>query len=79
MGSTCFVNPGSAGRPEDGDPRAAYCFLEMGGGAYKFVLHRVAYDVERTVAEIRRQGLPPAFAEVFRGARSLKAVLAEED
>jgi predicted phosphodiesterase len=68
---TQFVNPGSVGRPEDGDPRAAYGLVEFSGGACQVQLQRVSYDVERTVAEIHRLGLPDAFAAVFRRARKL--------
>ena len=40
-----FVNPGSVGQPRDGDPRAAYALI----AADKIELHRVDYDIERTV------------------------------
>ncbi len=42
---TEVVNPGSVGMPGDGDPRAGYAFWQNG----KVTLHRVAYDVEKTV------------------------------
>jgi diadenosine tetraphosphatase ApaH/serine/threonine PP2A family protein phosphatase len=47
-GVTTVVNPGSVGLPFDGDPRAAYGLLSDDG---EVELRRVAYDVERTVAE----------------------------
>jgi diadenosine tetraphosphatase ApaH/serine/threonine PP2A family protein phosphatase len=47
-GTTTVVNPGSVGLPFDGDPRAAYALLADDGTVD---LRRVAYDVERTVAE----------------------------
>lgn len=47
-GVTTLVNPGSVGLPFDGDPRAAYALLADDGTVD---LRRVAYDVERTVAE----------------------------
>lgn len=47
-GVTTLVNPGSVGLPFDGDPRAAYALLDDDGAP---TLRRVAYDVERTVAE----------------------------
>jgi predicted phosphodiesterase len=63
-----LLNPGSVGQPRDGDPRAAYVLLEIdgnedgdGGGGHAH-FRRVAYDVERTQAEIREQGLPEALA-----------------
>ena len=47
-GVTTLVNPGSVGLPFDGDPRAAYALLADDGTV---VLRRVAYDIDRTVAE----------------------------
>jgi diadenosine tetraphosphatase ApaH/serine/threonine PP2A family protein phosphatase len=41
------INPGSAGFPFDGDPRAAYALVDPDGA---FELRRVEYDVEAAVA-----------------------------
>jgi predicted phosphodiesterase len=54
-GGAVIVNPGSVGRPKDGDPRASYAIWENGN----FSLKRVEYRVEETVAGLAR---------VFRGA-----------
>jgi predicted phosphodiesterase len=43
--NTVVVNPGSAGKPMDGDPRAAYAVWEDG----RVSLRRAVYDVEETV------------------------------
>src|SRR3954447_466285 len=56
-----LLNPGSVGQPRDGDPRAAYLVLDL--DAHTAVFRRVAYDVERTQAEIAEAGLPRALAE----------------
>ena len=56
-----LLNPGSVGQPRDGDPRAAWLLLDLGGGRASF--RRVAYDVARTQREIRERGLPDALAE----------------
>lgn len=56
-----LLNPGSVGQPRDGDPRAAWLELDLDAGTASF--HRVAYDVERTQAEIRAAGLPEILAE----------------
>jgi predicted phosphodiesterase len=53
-GCRWLLNPGSVGQPREGDPRAAYLFLD--GSRARF--HRVEYDVERTQAEMREAGLP---------------------
>ena len=42
---TLIVNPGSVGKPMDGDPRAAYAVWEDG----EVTLRRAEYDVEETV------------------------------
>ena len=55
-----LLNPGSVGQPRDGDPRAAYLLLDLEVHGASF--HRVAYDVERTQAEMRAAGLPEALA-----------------
>lgn len=70
-----FINTGSVGRPDDGDPRAAYAVLEIEGGRLKVCPNRVAYDVEAAAAEIRRQGLPAAFEQMIREGRKLDWIL----
>jgi diadenosine tetraphosphatase ApaH/serine/threonine PP2A family protein phosphatase len=66
-GSRTISNVGSVGQPRDEDPRAAY-------GVYDdetriLEVHRVAYDVEATVARIRDAGLPPLLGERLRLGR----------
>jgi predicted phosphodiesterase len=56
-----LLNPGSVGQPRDGDPRAAFVVLDL--DAQKAVFHRVQYDIARTQAEIRENGLPETLAE----------------
>lgn len=51
-----LINPGSAGQPRDGDPRAAWLELDTGGLTARF--HRVPYDTERAAASISAAGLP---------------------
>ena len=46
------VNPGSAGQPRDGDPRAAYALIDGG----RVELRRVAYDPAPAVAAVRARG-----------------------
>ncbi|HEX5726511.1 MAG TPA: metallophosphoesterase family protein [Longimicrobiaceae bacterium] len=57
-----FVNTGSVGRPKDGDWRAGYVVLEMGGDAPAVEFVRVEYDLEEAMAGIRRSDLPDEFA-----------------
>jgi len=49
-GGAVIVNPGSVGRPKDGDPRASYAVWEDG----RFELKRVEYRIEETVSRLRR-------------------------
>ena len=46
------LNPGSVGQPRDGDPRAAYAVIDGG----RIELKRVAYDIDRTLEQMRRCG-----------------------
>lgn len=60
-----FINSGSVGRPDDGDPRACYAILQVEPGLVQVQHYRLAYDVERAVSAIREQGLPEAFAQMM--------------
>ncbi len=69
-----FINTGSVGRPDDGDPRACYAILVLGPHYFRVWHYRVEYDVERAVAAIRAQKLPEAFAQMVLQGRSLEAL-----
>ncbi len=56
-----LLNPGSVGQPRDGDPRAAYLVLDTDARTAHY--RRVAYDIERTQAEIAEAGLPQGLAD----------------
>jgi predicted phosphodiesterase len=58
-----FVNTGSVGRPKDGDWRAGYAVLELGGGPPVVEFVRVEYDLVTAMDAIRRSDLPDDFAE----------------
>jgi diadenosine tetraphosphatase ApaH/serine/threonine PP2A family protein phosphatase len=55
-GGRYIVNPGSAGQPRDGDPRAAYALLDDETLTWEF--RRVAYDIEETQRRMRAEGFP---------------------
>jgi predicted phosphodiesterase len=55
-----LLNPGSVGQPRDGDPRAAYLLLDLNARRASF--RRVEYDIARTQAEMRSEGLPELLA-----------------
>jgi diadenosine tetraphosphatase ApaH/serine/threonine PP2A family protein phosphatase len=56
-----LLNPGSAGQPRDGDPRAAW--LELDTSEWTATYHRVEYDIERAASAIRAAGLPDLLAD----------------
>ncbi len=59
-----MVNEGSAGKPKDGDPRAAWALFDLVPGRPVAVeIRRVPYDVAAMAAAIRAAaGLPDGFA-----------------
>ena len=69
-----FVNPGSVGRADDGDPRAAYAILEFSEGAVNVRHYRIPYDVERACQAIRANGLPRLFEQMAIQGRGLDFV-----
>jgi putative phosphoesterase len=70
-----FINTGSVGRPDDGDPRACYAIMQLRPRFFQLRHYRVEYDVQQAVAAIREAGLPEAFAEMLLQGRSLDAVV----
>jgi putative phosphoesterase len=73
-----FINTGSVGRPDDGDPRATYAIMQITGDAIAVEHFRVAYDVEKAVAGIRKNKLPEEFAQMFIRGISLDSLMALE-
>jgi len=71
VGGVHFLNPGSAGRMFDGDPRASCAIVELGGEEPSVRHLRIAYDIERVVRELAAQGLPNIYAAMFRQGRKL--------
>jgi putative phosphoesterase len=70
-----FVNTGSVGRPDDGDPRAAYAILRLEPEPFQVRHYRLEYNVTRAVAAIRKHQLPEAFAQMMLQGRNLDLVL----
>jgi S-adenosylmethionine hydrolase len=66
-----FINPGSVGRPDDGDPRASYAILELLNGEIEVSLYRVTYPIQKAVDAMRKTGLPEIFTEVIRQGLNL--------
>lgn len=59
-GQGVWVSAGSAGRPCDGDPRAALAVLERQPTGWSASIHRVSFDLEAAVQAIRLANLPYA-------------------
>jgi predicted phosphodiesterase len=63
VGGIHFVNTGSVGRPKDGNWRAGYVILDVGGGSVGVEFIRAEYDLEQAMRGIRHSALPDDFAE----------------
>jgi putative phosphoesterase len=74
---TIFVNPGSVGRPVDGDARAEYAVLSF--DPIKLEFRRVNYDVEAVANKMRRRGLPENLAQVLLRAVPPNIVKKQEE
>jgi putative phosphoesterase len=74
-----FVNTGSVGRPDDGDPRATYAVMQMLPDEIAVEHYKVQYDVKRTVKAIRKNKLPEEFAQMFIHGISLDELLVLEE
>ena len=70
-----FINTGSVGRPDDGDPRASYAVLTLSAKKLHVQHHRIDYNVERAVAAIRKNKLPEEFAKMLLQGCSLDQVV----
>jgi diadenosine tetraphosphatase ApaH/serine/threonine PP2A family protein phosphatase len=70
-----FINTGSVGRPDDGDPRACYAILSIGRDLFQVEHYRVAYDIARAVQAIQINGLPEEFAQMHIQGRDLESVI----
>jgi len=70
-----FINTGSVGRPDDGDPRSCYALLEVDQGVFKVQHFRLEYDVTQAVAALRAHGLPEAFTQMIEQGYDLDTIL----
>lgn len=74
LGHIQVLNPGSVGQPRDGDPRAAYAIIEDG----KVTLHRVEYDLEACLQQIRQSPVEPWVAELSQLILSSGGIVPKE-
>jgi putative phosphoesterase len=68
LGERLLLNPGSVGKPKDGDPRASYLVVDSEAGLRAEQV-RVEFDVESVARESIESGLPPEQAEALRHGR----------
>ena len=62
-----LICPGSVGQPRSGQPGCEFALIDRRRGHLAF--HRVAYDIEATVAAIDDAGLPPQLGDRLRRGR----------
>lgn len=65
VGDRIFINPGSVGRSDDGDPRATYALVSFRRNEVAATFLRVPYDVESLAEAVLQKGLPEVFAQMF--------------
>ncbi len=73
-GGSIFINPGSVGRPFDGDPRASYAVLSIKKHKVEVDFFRIDYDVEKAAINQVEAGLPQEYAEMTRRGVSLDEI-----
>ena len=66
-----FINPGSAGRMFDGDPRASFAILEIDGEKINVEHFRIPYPVEKVVKGLKKNRLPDIYVKMFRKGKKL--------
>lgn len=71
-GGAIFVNPGSVGRPFDGDPRASYAIISIKKRKFEVDFFRIEYDVDLAARNQLSAGLPSTYAEMTRKGLSLE-------
>ena len=71
-----FVNPGSVGRPGDGNPQAAYAILTL--NPFQVELIRIDYDIQAAAEALRRRKLPECFAQMLLHGLPLETIVQED-
>lgn len=66
-----FINPGSVGRPFDGDPRSSFAILTVSSGKITVEHFRIPYSVEEVVSGLKNNKLPESYGKMYRTGRKL--------
>jgi putative phosphoesterase len=72
-----FMNPGSVGRPVDGDTKAQYAVLSFDPIRIEF--RKVEFDVEAVANAMRKKGLPENSAQVLLQATPSNAIKKKQE
>jgi putative phosphoesterase len=56
-----FINPGSVGKPIDGDPRACYAVLKVKKDEVSVEPYRVDYNIDEALSSMREAELPELY------------------
>lgn len=71
LNSGWVINPGSVGKPKDGDPRACCLILTIDGDNIFPEIIRLDYPVDETADAVRKAGLPEVMARgLIKGTSS---------
>jgi putative phosphoesterase len=71
-----FVNPGSVGRPGDGNPQAGYAIISF--NPFKVDLVRIDYDVKSAAEALRKKRMPESFAQMLLEGIAIDEVIKED-
>ena len=71
-----FLDPGSVGRPGDGNPQTAYAVMRL--DPLSFELIRIDYEVADAAKALRKKKLPENYSQMLLQGVSLESI-AEED
>ena len=71
VGGVHFINPGSVGRPFDGDPRTSFAILKVASGKIGVEHFRIPYAVEEVVQSLKKHKLPEIYAKMYRAGKKL--------
>jgi len=71
--SVWFLNPGSVGQIDDGEPRASYAILQIRAGEIYVDHHQVEYELEPVAAAVREKNVPDVFAQIVLPGRGAGA------
>ena len=66
-----FINPGSAGRMFDGDPRASFAVLRVYSDKIAVEHFRIPYVVQKVVKGLKKNNLPDIYAKMFQIGKKL--------